>query len=333
MSTKRLRYWIAPDVNKLPDFIIGGAMKCGTTSLHGILNSHPNVFIPYEEIFFFDIDNILQHGDFNFYDKSRKTWIFQNIEKDASTMWNWYLSKFAGHETKVKGEDSTTYLASRIAAERIAMQNKPIKLIFMLRQPTQRAYSNYYHDLRAGRVTYSFEDTIRYNPQSILSRGLYKQQLEYWYNLLPREQIKVILFEDFLADKLNVLKDICQYLEIDFDALDKDMIDKHFNKARVSKWINLQIIYNSWLRELGNTHYLDSLPFHAHHGSRRWSFMFRLVDLINRIVNPRQEKVPRMNASTQAFLNQFYAREMCGIDELVRQPIYEKWFKQTNMSD
>ena len=45
MSTKELKCWIALDANNLPDFIIGGAMKCGTTSLHAILNSHPNVFL------------------------------------------------------------------------------------------------------------------------------------------------------------------------------------------------------------------------------------------------------------------------------------------------
>ena len=324
-KNKRLQCWIAPDANKLPDFIIGGAMKCGTTTLHTILNSHPKVFIPDEEIYFFDIDNILQHGDFNFYDKSRKAWIFQAMERDASKMWSWYLSKFNGYETMLRGEDSTTYLASPIAAERIAIQNKPIKLIFMLRQPTQRAYSHYCHLLSRGRATYSFEDTIRFDPQSILSRGLYKEQLEFWYNALPREQIKVILFEDFLANKQAVLKDICQYLQINFDALDREIIDTHYNKAKVSKWIDLKMKYNQWFRESANSHYFENLPFHSG-DSKKLPFVFRLTNRIDRIVNPQLEKLSRMDASTQAFLNQFYEKEMYGIDELVMQPIYDKWF-------
>ena len=326
MSTKELKYWIAPDASKLPDFIIGGAMKCGTTSLHAILNSHPNVFIPIEEIHFFNLDDILQHSDYNFYDKSRETWTYQDIKQDASKMWSWYLSKFKNCETKLKGEDSTTYLASRIAASRIAIQPKPIKLIFMLRQPTQRAYSQYYHELRDGRATHSFEQTIRFNPQSILSRGLYKEQLEFWYQALPREQIKVVLFEDFLADKTNVLKDICQYLEIDFDAFDEETIRTHSNKAKIPKWIDLQATYNHWFRELGNHNSFESLPFYPDSDVGKLPFGLRVVNKINNIVNQKQEKPPKINASTQAFLNQFYEREMYGIDELVMQPICEKWF-------
>lgn len=329
MSTKRLKHWIAPDANRLPDFIIGGAMKCGTTTLHAILNSHPNVFIPNEEIHFFNIDHILQHSDYNFYDKSQKTWISQDMERDALKMWSWYLSKFNGYETMLKGEDSTTYLASRIAAERIAIQSKPIKLIFMLRQPTQRAYSQYCHELRDGRATYSFEDTIRFNPQSILSRGLYKEQLEFWYDTLPKEQIKVILFEDFLADKLNVLQDICQYLEIDFDALDEEMMHTHSNKARLPKWISLQIMYNHWFRELGNHNSFENLPFHPYRHSGKPPFVLRLANRIFGIVNLRQEKTPKMDAATQAFLDRFYEKEMYGIDELVMLPIYDKWFNET----
>lgn len=326
MSTKRLKYWIAPDANKLPDFIIGGAMKCGTTTLHAILNSHPNVFIPNEEIHFFNIDDVLQHGDYNFYNKSQKTWIFQDIERDPSKMWSWYLSKFDDCGTRLKGEDSTTYLASQIAAERIAIQPKPIKLIFMLRQPTQRAYSQYYHDLRDGRATHSFEKTIRFNPQSILSRGLYKEQLEFWYDALPREQIKVVLFEDFLADKENVLKDICQYLEINFDALDKEIIYTHSNRGKIPKWIDLQIVYNYWFRKLGNRNSFKTLPFYPDGDSGKLPFVLRVLNKINNIVNRKQEKPPKIDASTRAFLDRFYEREMSGIDELVMQPICEKWF-------
>ena len=325
MSTKRLKYWIAPDASKLPDFIIGGAMKCGTTSLHAILNSHPNVFIPHEEIHFFNLDDILQHGDYTFYDKSRKTWTFQDMQKDPSRMWNWYLSKFDDCGPRLKGEDSTTYLASRIAAERIAIQPKPIKLIFMLRQPTQRAYSQYYHDLRDCRATYSFEETIRFNPQSILSRGLYKEQLEFWYEALPREQIKVVLLEDFLVDRLNVLKDICQYLEIDFDALNREIIHTHSNKGKIPKWIDLQIAYNHWFREIGNRNSFKTLPFDPPGDLGKIPFVLRVLNKINNVVN-RKEKPPKIDASTQAFLNQFYEREMCGIDELVMQQICEKWF-------
>jgi hypothetical protein len=126
--------WLSPRPAALPDFIIGGAMKCGTTTLHHILAAHPDVYIPENEIHFFDMDNILQHGDFNFYDSSSGVWWTQNLEADAPKFWAWYAQQFKNDKgARVVGEDSTTYLASPIAAARIAAQPKPIKMVFMLR--------------------------------------------------------------------------------------------------------------------------------------------------------------------------------------------------------
>ncbi len=190
--------WISTEIDLLPDFIIGGAMKSGTTTLHRILSNHPKIFIPKEEIGFFDIDNILQHSDFNFYDK--ETWVTQSMEKDPELVWKWYQKNFKGNESYIKGEDSTSYLASRIAAERISIQKKEIKLLFLLRQPSLRAYSNYNHLLRTGRATNSFEDTIRFNPFLVINRSLYKEQLVNFYRYIPKVRIKVILFEDLIKD-------------------------------------------------------------------------------------------------------------------------------------
>ena len=60
--------WISDQPENLPDFIIGGAMKSGTTSLHAILDAHPDIAIQRDELGFFDMDSIVQHPDFNFYD-------------------------------------------------------------------------------------------------------------------------------------------------------------------------------------------------------------------------------------------------------------------------
>ncbi len=81
----------------------------------------------------------------------------------------------------MKGEGSSIYLASRIA-----LQNKEIKLNFLLRNPTKRAYSQYYHMLRTGRSTHTFEDTLKYNPVSVLERSLYKDHLEPYYKNIPK---------------------------------------------------------------------------------------------------------------------------------------------------
>ena len=77
MKSNIINYWIAPQDIRLPDFIICGAMKCGTTTVHGILNSHPDIGIPNTEINFFDIDDTLEHSDFIFHADGR--WFFPDI--------------------------------------------------------------------------------------------------------------------------------------------------------------------------------------------------------------------------------------------------------------
>ncbi|WP_445666638.1 sulfotransferase [Fodinibius sp. AD559] len=64
----------------IPDFIIAGAMKCGTTSLHYILSKHPQIFIPDEEINFFDLDEFDQHKDFIMYKNGK--WYYPNFMKN-----------------------------------------------------------------------------------------------------------------------------------------------------------------------------------------------------------------------------------------------------------
>ena len=142
--------WISDKPKLLPDFIIGGAMKCATSSLHYILNSHPDIYIPNRECHFFNIDDILQHSNYNHYIDDN--WLIQSMGKNPEKMWEWYFKKFEDQNSKIIGEDSTTYLASRIAAERISKQKKQIKMIFLLRQPSLRAYSNYLHLLRTHKV-------------------------------------------------------------------------------------------------------------------------------------------------------------------------------------
>lgn len=329
----RLKNWIAPNDDLLPDFIIGGAMKSGTSTLHEILNQHPKVFIPKNEIHFFDIDNPLQHKDFNFYDKESDRWIYQNMNNNPTQVWDWYLSKYAGKENVIKGEDSTTYLASCIAAERISIQKKKIKLIFLLRQPTMRAYSNYHHLLRTGRATYSFEDTIRFSPHSILNRSLYKEQLTNFYKFIPSERIKVLLFEDFVADTEKVVREVCDYIEIDFNEFPVNVLQTHANKAKLPANINLQIRKNHFMHNFGNTHYVNSLPNKPVGLANSNSSVAKIINAIHNKLNPQiVKKAPKIRDSTKAFLDEYFYQELEGINELINQDVLSKWFpdKQTD---
>ena len=202
--------WISKSPENLPDFIISGGMKCATTTIHAILAKHPDVYMPNGELHMFDMDDVFEHPQFNYYDSQNDIWYSKLNSFD--TKWDEYHAKFKVNGFQIKGEDSTGYLSSKKAFRRIALQKKPIKIIVMLRHPTSRAYSNYYHLLRNGKSLFSFEDTIQYLPHTILSRSMYKQHIENLYKYIPRERVKVVIFEDFVKDNKLCIHLIGKYL-------------------------------------------------------------------------------------------------------------------------
>ena len=321
--------WISDQPENLPDFIIGGAMKSGTTSLHAILDAHPDIAIQRDELGFFDMDNIVQHPDFNFYDVKNREWVSQSMEKEPDLLWNWYHSKFLSlrSDNRLIGEDSTSYLASPLAAERISRQEKPIKLIFILRHPTNRTVSNYLHKLKSGRATYTLEDTLRYDPSSILKRSLYKEQLEHFYKYIPFERIKIVLFEDFIQDKKKCVNEICEFLGVDVNAIDSLTFETHSNKTKVPKYINLQLKRNRWLRRLGDYRYPNFLPVKSKR-KLKIPYWMRTVDHIHKVINPQRSTYTfKPREETRRFLDAYFRSELNGIDDLVKKDIFLKWFK------
>jgi hypothetical protein len=321
-------YWKVKNTAELPDFIIGGAMKSGTTSLHQILNKHPDVYMAKGEIGFFDIDNILEHPDFNFFDKKNK-WNTQKIENDPEILWTWYYKKFKASNGQLKGEDSTTYLASPIAAKRIGSQNKDIKMIFVLRHPTSRTLSNYFHLLKSGRAEYNLEDTLQYNPSSIIRRSLYKQQLEQYYKYLKPKNIKVILFEELIKNPELIISQLSSYLNISNHKFSIEDLKQHSNKTQYPKSEKIQLKYNRLNRKLGKSRYSNYLPIKYQVGNNSNGFKQKILKKIHSKINPKSYKYkPTVNESTKKYLDDFFRKEMKGIDELTKMNIYNEWFPE-----
>lgn len=318
--------WLAPTNAKIPDFIICGAMKSGTTTLHAILAKHPDIYIPEKEIHFFDMDNIIQHPDFNSFDKG--CWSSHSVEKSPEKYWHWYTSNFTtATENQLVGEDSTTYLASALAAKRIGMQNKAIKTVIMLRHPTLRAYSQYWHMLRSGRATYSFEDTLKYAPSSILNRSLYLQQIESFLKYIPKEQVKFVLFEEFIADKVKCIDDVCKFLGVDFKLLPKGAIDLHENSAQYPKHPRLQVLKNRFFPGAGNSSYIGVFELGRKVTLLEKLSLSKVVDKIHRLINPLSvNKTSTMPPETRKFLDDYFCKELDGINELLGRDALSIWF-------
>lgn len=322
-----LKNWKAPEDTVLPDFIIGGSMKCGTTTLHNILEMHPKIYFPRGEVNFFDMDDLIQHGDFIFQGKDK--WFSQDINENPEKMWQWYSDKFKGKENFVKGEDSTVYINSPLAAKRIALQEKPIKLIFLLRHPTKRAYSQYFHMLRTGGSIYSFEDTIRYNAASILDRSLYKRHLETYFKLFPKDRIKIVLFEDLISNTEETIKEVCEFLSLDYKEFGDTKLNVHSNKGKLPVSIEMQYYKNQMFRRYGHLNYITRVPNSPVATDSKLALFYRIFNRAHRFLVPSWERDrPKIKPATQELLDNYFIQELNGLDELTGKNMMEKWFPE-----
>jgi len=196
---------------RLPDFIIGGAPRSGTTWLYELLDRHPDVHMarPVKpEPKFFLVDHLYEKG-LTFY---AETW-------------------FGGAgDARLVGEKSTDYLESAAAAQRIARDLPQARLIFILREPADRAYSNYLWTRMNGIETEDFETALRLEdereaqlperwkyarPFSYFSRGLYADLLVPYFERFQREQILILRFEDILDRPEDLAERVHRFLGID----------------------------------------------------------------------------------------------------------------------
>lgn len=223
-GSKAIRRRLQPltaSIRLLPDFIIIGAQKSGTTSLYQYLGQHPYVAPSLEkEVHFFDA---------NF--GQGLNWYRAHF---ASIFYKYYVNNLRGHEL-ITGEASPYYVFYPHAPRRIFETLPQVKLIVLLRNPVDRAYSHYFHQVRRGRETLTFEEALKAEPErlsgeveriladehylsynhvhfSYLARGIYVDQLEAWFKFFPREQMLILSSEDFFAQPSTTYRQVLEFL-------------------------------------------------------------------------------------------------------------------------
>jgi len=205
--------------DKKPNFIVIGAMKAATTSLYTYLKQHPQIFMTkVKELMFFS--NFQQENNYKILGKKRKQ--LNTLEA--------YLAMFNDVENeKAVGEASPSYIYNQKAPKLIKEHLPNAKIIAILRQPTDRAYSNYLHAKRADRENAtSFQEAIELENERIkenwsplyhyIEKGYYSVQLKRYYQLFPKENIRVYVFEDIVKNTKETLKDIFKFLGVDEDV-------------------------------------------------------------------------------------------------------------------
>ena len=194
----------------LPNFLIIGAMKSGTSSLHQALKMHPQVFMPArKELHFFTEPNLpwtqISRYPANSISDNPILKLYSQFFRDRQPL-----------EIAI-GEATTTYLTDPQVAQRIHSVLPNTRLICVLRNPVDRAYSHFHHQLRRGEETcLSFEAAM--SNQNCLAGyrnfGLYAQHLQPYFKYFPREHIKIILFEDLVQDPEEILNQLFLFLEL-----------------------------------------------------------------------------------------------------------------------
>jgi len=218
---KRHFNYITSPIRVLPDFFVIGVVRSGTTSLFHYLGQHPNIRrASYDELGYFD-DNF--HLGLNWYRSLFPTkFTKQNIEKKFKKFLTFDVTPF--------------YIYNPLVINRILDKFPKAKIIANLRNPIDRAYSNYNQAMQDNCDTETtFEEIVTQeidiiekkkidldNPEKLvnefyellLSRGLYAAQLEPWFKTFPSNQILTVSSEELSKNTQNTLKQIFQFLEI-----------------------------------------------------------------------------------------------------------------------
>ncbi|MBK4729296.1 sulfotransferase domain-containing protein [Oxynema sp. CENA135] len=205
----------------MPDFLIIGAQKCGTTSLYHYLVQHPKI-IParQKEVHFFDL----------------------NFDRGLE----WYAAQFfpeSYEDGRLTGEASPYYVFHPLVAKRVYESFPKIKLILLLRNPIDRAWSHYHHEVRWGFESLSFEEAIASEPKRLageeekmredpsyysynhqhytyLARGIYAEQIAEWLQYFDRDRLLILKSEELSTHPDEMMAETCAFLGVEAIAVD-----------------------------------------------------------------------------------------------------------------
>jgi Sulfotransferase family len=261
---------------KLPNFIIAGAPKSGTTSLYHYLRQHPQVYLsPIKEPTFFAAADILSQPDLlPIIERQRaalRDYLAGSQRRPTHflvTEWDDYVQLFRNACDQIAiGEASVSYLWLPSAATAIRSKLPEVRLIFVLRDPTERLFSLFLLNLRRD-PHITFRDWVlkamhlhgdrrngAHRYPIPLDGGLYATQLGRFLDIFPRNQVRIYLYESYRSDAQAVLRDILAFLGVDSNH-PIDMSHRH-NETLVPRFPALARLRQ---RILGNLPLIAWLP-------------------------------------------------------------------------
>ncbi|MFW6268421.1 MAG: sulfotransferase family protein [Marinilabiliaceae bacterium] len=200
----------------LPNFIIIGAMKCGTTSLAYYLSQHPDVFVSNPDVIdFFSNDAVFDKG----------------LE--------YYESFFEGAGNAIAiGEGSDDYTKgfnqkSVKASARIKELLPDCKLIYLVKHPLRQIESSWLHRYASSREKMPFNEAVIHSPFNYVETANYKKQLDLYLNYFPKDQIKVLFTEDMAENPRDVVEACFTFLQVSNETNDLDFSAKNVSSHKI----------------------------------------------------------------------------------------------------
>ncbi len=316
-----------------PAFLCIGFQKCGTTTMYDLLRQHRGIVLTRDvkEPMYYRVKGFRAIGGKQ-----------------------WYENRYFGHirpgDTRVCGEINAG-LAFTHCAEKIGADfPRDTKLIFMMRNPVDRCYSAYKYfgalgflpmadveyDLRYGHAE-GFDHYVRrvlddpYQRSAIMkkrlkylcfSQGNYSQCIQEFLRYFPRENMKFIVFEEFVRDQQGVCRALYDFLGVDDDPTVQYDLRSNEGVLRAASPLHSKIRVSD-----GGIHYF----FHEFLDlSRRLPSAYRWYDTMHRKLQSKciveETDFSGMKPETRARLEQYYRRQVRGVEKLMHRDLHEIWF-------
>ena len=302
-----------------PNLFIVGQPKSGTTALHKFLGQHPEIFMSsIKEPHYFCSDF---HDESDQYYNTRRFFDFREESE--------YLQLFAKVKgEKIRGESSTNYLYSQIAASKIHQFNPEAKIIIVLREPAKFLYSLHSHYVKFTEenepefLTALALETERKQEKSTSSRVIspsylyysqrvqYFQQVKRYYDVFNPDQIKVVIFEEFKSENERIYREILEFLGVD------SRFTPEYEAVNINKEVKFQAINN-----------LVNNPFIKNISKNLFSQEFNEFIRDNIVEKFLWHQAPKatMPEEIETKLRQQYQPQVVQISELVGIDLVAKW--------
>ena len=317
-------------INNHPNFFLVGVVKGGTTSLHHYLDQHPEIYMsPVKETNFFSRNDInptifskaYAHDvnvDLKKYLSKKKK---EKIHIAHVTQQSDYFRLFSkvDKETAI-GEASNSYLLYPTAPKLIREAYPKAKIMVMLRNPVERAYSQYIMNIRLGKTleTDFIHEIQQDNQKEIrgwganhqyLYIGKYHKQIKRYLDIFPREQVLICWYDEYRRQPEKVLNSICNFLEVRSDFVPNT--NEKLNTAGVPKYGKLNYYINqnglvSWAKR--------KFP-------RSWRKPFKKM-----MYSTEQSDIPKMTADEREWLINYYREDIMNLSGLLNRDLSD-WLK------